>query len=158
VCIYTHVFILYRGGGARASDPESYAGGRVATGRVSQAEQVKRVDAIRNKIYASAQAIGGCSARALGSCGLTARTSCMYLVRKLAKEEHDWGNALVLRTWRDVKRLLPNTRWRSFVNAPCSYIGGNRNGLYIYIYIQDYNIACGSIWVWNMVSDSKGGT
>jgi hypothetical protein len=24
--------------------------------------------------------------------------------------------------------------------------------------MQNYNFACGSVWVWNLVSDSKGGT
>jgi hypothetical protein len=29
---------------------------------------------------------------------------------------------------------------------------------FIVLNIQNYNFACGSVWVWNLVSDIKGGT
>jgi hypothetical protein len=30
--------------------------------------------------------------------------------------------------------------------------------MFICYNIQNYNFACGSVWVWNLVSDIKGGT
>jgi hypothetical protein len=32
------------------------------------------------------------------------------------------------------------------------------NSLQQNAYLQNYNFACGSVWVWNLVSDIKGGT
>jgi hypothetical protein len=48
--------------------------------------------------------------------------------------------------------------WRLIRNCKLTFISITT---YIYIYtqnIRNYNFACGSIWVWNLVSDIKGGT
>jgi hypothetical protein len=82
---------------------------------------------------------------------------------------------------RGTKRLQQRNPWtrdfarlnelQSTFNFLCGRERGHKTGSHVSVYIerdlskpshrnnvQNYNFACGSVWVWNLVSDIKGAT